>query len=285
MDAIAGGERGVVPGDVALRYDEWGAGAGDPPLVLVHGYTGSAADWVHVAPVLGRRRRVLAYDQRGHGDSGRAGAVERYSFDLLVDDLVRFLDHLGLDRVDLLGHSMGGVIALRLALDHPARVRSLVLMDTGAEPAGAMPMAAIEGLTVVGRSQGMPAAYEVIVAELGAPSRARRRRGQPTVEDEVADRERDERVARSFARLDPDAFLALGRELDCYPSLIGRLGEVACPVTVMVGERDTGLRGSADVLADRIPGARLAVVPAAGHSPQEDEPEAWIAVVEEHLAG
>lgn len=265
-------------GDVELRYDD--RGAGDPPLVLVHGYTGSAQDWAEVAPRLADRRRVVAYDHRGHGGSTHLGDVDGYSFDLLLADLEAFLDGLGLGTVDLLGHSMGGVVALRYTLAHPERVRSLVLMDTGAEPAGPMPVEAIEGLTVVGRTQGMPVVYEIIKAELGVG----RRRREPSEAELARDRARDERVAASFASLDPEAFLALGRALHDYPSLVDRLGEVGCPTTVLVGARDTGLRPSAELLAERIAGAALHVVAGAGHSPQEDAPDRWLAVVEEHLA-
>ena len=59
---------------------------------------------------------------------------------------------------------------------------------------------------------------------------------------------------------------------------------IGCPTTVLVGENDTGLRASADLLAERIPGAQLVVIPDAGHSPQEDQPQLWIDAVQHHLA-
>ena len=83
--------------------------------------------------------------------------------------------------------------------------------------------------------------------------------------------------------MDVDAFEAFGRELRAYPSMRDRLGELTMPVTVIVGEGDTGLRGAADILAAEIPGARLSVIAGAGHSPQEDRPSAWLDAVNEHL--
>ncbi|WP_225438436.1 alpha/beta fold hydrolase [Candidatus Frankia nodulisporulans] len=112
------------------------SGAAGGPMVLVHGIAGSAQDWAAVSGDLATRRHVAAYDHRGHGASGWAtGGREQYTFDLLLADLVMVIDSLGPTPVNLLGHSMGGVIALRYALEHPRRVRSLILVDTAAEPA------------------------------------------------------------------------------------------------------------------------------------------------------
>ena len=92
------------------------------------------------------------------------------------------------------------------------------------------------------------------------------------------------RMQRKFERMDPEAFGAFAEGLETYASLIERLPEISSPTTVMVGELDAGLRASADVLALSIDGAQLVVIEGAGHSPQEDRPEEWIAVVEAHLA-
>jgi pimeloyl-ACP methyl ester carboxylesterase len=84
--------------------------------------------------------------------------------------------------------------------------------------------------------------------------------------------------------MDRDAFTALGEELLTYPSLLDDLAAVDRPVTVLVGELDQPLRASADDLAAAIPGARLEVIAGAGHSPQEDDPAAWLAALDRHFA-
>nr|MDT0666208.1 alpha/beta hydrolase [Micromonospora sp. DSM 115978] len=89
--------------------------------------------------------------------------------------------------------------------------------------------------------------------------------------------------AEAFASMDPAAVSALGRELGSYPSLVGRLDRVACPTTVIVGERDSGLLRSARTLASGIPRARLAVIAGGDHSPQSSRPQAWLQAVERHL--
>jgi 3-oxoadipate enol-lactonase len=113
---------------IRLAYRVWGS-AGAPPLVLLHGLGDGAGDWDGVAPAFARHWRVYAPDLRGHGRSGRPGG---YSVELMEADVLGFLDALGLDRVDLIGHSMGGLVGYLLAGDHPGRVGRLILEDVAA---------------------------------------------------------------------------------------------------------------------------------------------------------
>jgi 3-oxoadipate enol-lactonase len=125
-------------GGVRLAYRAWGA-PGAPPLVLLHGLGEGSADWDGVAPAFARHCRVYAPDLRGHGRSDWPGA---YSVELMRADVLGFLDALGLDRVDLIGHSMGGLVACLLAQQRPLRVRALILEDIGAiEPRPSEPPA------------------------------------------------------------------------------------------------------------------------------------------------
>ncbi|MCM2578735.1 alpha/beta fold hydrolase [Streptomyces meridianus] len=100
-----------------------------PPLVLLHALGEGARDWEDVTPAFSRRRRVYAVDLRGHGGSDRPGA---YSLELMRDDVLGFLDALALDRVDLIGHSLGGMVAWMLAAAHPQRLDRLILEDVPA---------------------------------------------------------------------------------------------------------------------------------------------------------
>jgi 3-oxoadipate enol-lactonase len=254
-------------GGVDLTYEEWGTG--DPPLLLLHGFTGSRLDWADVVDELAAERRVVAYDQRGHGDSG-AGRADAYTFDQLLADLAAVVDQRGLAPFHLLGHSMGGIVAMRFALDHADKLASLILMDTAGAPAGQIPQGWVDHVLGVARADGMGAVAEMMLAFMDK---------QPTPpRPEVRDR-----LRYKLTNMDVEAFGALSAELNAYPSVLDGLAGLDLPVTVLVGENDTGLRAGADTLAATIPGAELVVIPGAGHSPQEDDPTAWLAAVTTHL--
>ena len=116
--------RHVSVNGVELAFEELGSGS--TPLVLVHGFTGSRDDFSGQVAALGERFRVVTLDLRGHGDSTNTGTGASYTIEQLGDDLLAFLDAQGIDSCHLLGHSMGGMVALHLVLAHPARVASLL---------------------------------------------------------------------------------------------------------------------------------------------------------------
>jgi len=115
-------------GGARFHYLTWGQ-PHHPPLLLLHGYTNCAATWTPLAQPLAKDYHVLALDQRGHGDS--AGPVP--DGPSLADDALAFLDGLNLKSIYVLGHSMGGNVALRLAAAHPERIKRLVVVDIGPE--------------------------------------------------------------------------------------------------------------------------------------------------------
>jgi pimeloyl-ACP methyl ester carboxylesterase len=119
-------------GRLRLHYLEWNPDATDT-VVLVHGINVQAHTWDPVAAVLAERRRVIAIDLRGHGDSD--WAQSGYALSSFVGDLTLLLEQLDLDRIDLVGHSLGARVAIGFAGEHPDRIRTLALSDTGPEVA------------------------------------------------------------------------------------------------------------------------------------------------------
>ena len=122
--------RSVIRDGVTLRYTD--SGTGDPPLVFVHGWTCNHTNWRNQVPHYAARHRVVALDQRGHGTSDKPD--QDYTIDVFVDDLAWFIGELGLDRPVVIGHSMGGSIALNLVHRHPEMARAIVMIDSPIGP-------------------------------------------------------------------------------------------------------------------------------------------------------
>ena len=119
-------------GGVDIAFRDEGEG---PPVLLIHGFASSARiNWVNpgwFAALNGAGYRAIALDNRGHGESQKLYAPADYAIGTMADDVARLLDHLGIETADLIGYSMGGRIAVALAILHPGRVRSLVLGGVG----------------------------------------------------------------------------------------------------------------------------------------------------------
>jgi pimeloyl-ACP methyl ester carboxylesterase len=120
-------------GGLHLVYEAWGP-IGAPSVVLLHGFLDHGLAFAPVARALADRYRLLAPDQRGHGRSGWIGSGGYYHFPDYVLDLDRFFEHAGLDKVALIGHSMGATVAAYFAGAFPERVASLVLIDSLGPP-------------------------------------------------------------------------------------------------------------------------------------------------------
>jgi pimeloyl-ACP methyl ester carboxylesterase len=263
---------------VQLVYEDLGRGA--RPFVLLHGFTGFRDDFRDHVPALTALGRTIVYDHRGHGDSTKTGDATTYDFAQLVADSHQLLDALGATPCDLLGHSMGGMIALRLALAHPHQVASLVLMDTAARAPDRMPRAPLAAAGAIARSDGMATLAALLRGR--AAEDPERPEAERRLEHELGEAFWERRRRRLMAT-DPEAFAALALELVDQDPLTDRLHDIACPTLVMVGEQDVGFLAPSQEMVERMPAAKLVSIPGAAHSPQLENPPAWIAAVREHL--
>ncbi len=127
---------------VTLRYLE--AGSGDPPLLFVHGWTCNHTHWRDQVSHFAKDHRVVAVDLRGHGQSDAPD--QDYAIEGFVDDVAWFIRELGLQKPVIIGHSMGGVIAMNLARRHPDLVRAIVMVDSPITPLPEATRALVEPL-------------------------------------------------------------------------------------------------------------------------------------------
>src|SRR3954452_18759785 len=119
---------------LALHYEEHGAGE---PLILLHGGIGTGEMFAPLMPALAAGRRVITVDLQGHG--GTADVDRPLRPELMADDVAALIGALGLEQVDLMGYSLGGMVALRTAIQHPALVRRLVLLSAAFRRDGSHP--------------------------------------------------------------------------------------------------------------------------------------------------
>ena len=258
-------------GDVRLAYDVRGAG---DPLLLVHGLGYARWGWEPVVDAFAERFLVVSFDNRGIGNSDAPRGP--YSARVMAEDAVCVLDAAGIERTHVVGTSLGGMIAQELVLGWPERVDRLVLACT--TPGGP-------------RAFPMPAPTIRLMAKAPFMSRdvALRRFVENALADETVAR-RPELVEQILAyRLasppDPAAWqaqAAAGMSFDAFD----RLGEIRAPTLVVTGTADIVVDPrNSQLLGERIPGARLELVEGTGHLFFWEEPERFLRVVSEFLAG
>lgn len=254
-------------GDIDMHYVESGEG---PPLLLVHGFQSSHFAFRPIVRWLAGRFRVLAVDLRGHGDSDKPRGP--YAIETFADDLLGFLDALGIDRADYLGQSMGGRTGTMLAVRHPGRLRRLMLSASSAGPPSGAYRAMFEEQLRVVASEGMEGL-------LGF----KRRRG------EIPQALREGALAREYAerflKNTPQTFADTAHALFHMPDLRGELHRISSPTWVCYGENDAGPLDFSDAYFSRIPGCARSIIPDAGHSVFWDQPDAFIAQMEAFLEG
>ncbi|MBI4011500.1 MAG: alpha/beta hydrolase [Candidatus Rokubacteria bacterium] len=246
--------RSVVQGQPATYLE---AGRGQP-LVLLHGAGGRAEAWTPQLAGLADVARVVAVDLPGHGETGGRGCR---SIDEYAAWVLGLLDALGLDRVVLGGHSMGGGIAQTLALGRPDRLRGLVLVGTGAR------LRVLPRILELFR-EGSPAGPELVASLAYSPR---------TPPGSVVEAERALRETATLVTLGD--FMACDRF-----DLMTRLHDVEVPTLVLGGQDDRLTPPKyAAFLAGAIPGARLVEIEAAGHFAQLEQPDAVNGAIRDFL--
>jgi pimeloyl-ACP methyl ester carboxylesterase len=258
-------ETGIEPANVKVE------GQG-PPILLLHGYGGAIDWWDDIAPALAQHHRVIRLDLIGHG--GTAAPTSGYQITRQAELAAAVLDKLGVTRVTVVGHSMGGWVATALASMKPERVERLIFIDS--------PPTVELHLTFLTRAHVAPVVGELIshfvtadrlregLADAFAP-------GFPVPERFVADLEQVPHVAFRQAHVEGRAY--------CEKPINERLAELkpVPPLLSIYGSLDSKMSAESARLYERVPGAKVVTLDGVGHSPHVEAPANTVKLIEEFL--
>ena len=255
-------------GEIAMAYEVTGEGH---PLVLIAGVGYGGWFWHRVVPALAEQFQVSTFDNRGAGATDKPDGP--YTTPMMAQDTAGLLDGLGVRRAYVMGHSLGGFIAQELALARPDLVERLILASTTYGGPNVIPITP-EALEVLTNREGDP--VELVRRGIGvacAPGFAER---HPEVVQELL----DYRLTNPVPPAQYQAQVMAGAEHNAEE----RIGRITCPVLVLFGEDDRVVPpGNADLLAQKLPNARVKILPGVGHIFPIEDPEATVEAMLEFL--
>lgn len=277
--------RFIEVGGLRVHYKQ--AGSGEPLILLLHGFGANTASWRKVMAPLAGLGTVVAYDRPGFGLTERPldetlrtwPGPNPYSPDAQADQVVALIQALGFERAILAGNSAGGTVAMHTYLRHPERVQAIVFVDAaiytgGGAPEWIKPLLRTPQLRRLGPlvSRSLVAQSDRLLAlAWHDPSRI-------TPEDITA-----YRIAAQVENWDRALWELTLASRDLR--LAERVAEVRVPALVITGDDDRIVPTDESIrLARELPDAELVVIPACGHLPQEECPEAFVAAVQEFVA-
>ena len=260
--------------DVKLNVEVSGQG---PPLVALHGFTGSVATWEPLAHALDREHTMVRIDLLGHGGSSRPADPRRYSMEHTVADLVGVLDALGPATACWLGYSMGGRIALGVALAAPERCGALVLESASA---------GIRDATERARRAASDERLARWTEEAGIEAFVDYWESLPLFASQSKLSQETRAALRAQLLANHPAGLAnslRGIGAGAQPAYHDRLAELAMPALFMAGEDDAAYAEAAKAMAAAVPDGRAVIEAEAGHAVHLERPEAFQGAVLDFL--
>ena len=242
---------------VQIYYEIHGSG---PALLLTHGYSATSQMWRPQIEALTADHTLILWDMRGHGRSDSPADDSLYSEALTVADMAALLDHLGFETAIVGGLSLGGYMSLAFYLDHPEKVKALLIIDTGP---GFKKDAAREAWNRTAHDR----------------AEAIERDGAGALEGRSA-----EQATSEHKDLTGLVRAARGMLTQHTPRVIESLPRIAVPAVVVVGADDEPFLAATDYMAAKIPGASKVVIPHAGHASNIDQPEIFNEAIAAFLA-
>jgi 2-succinyl-6-hydroxy-2,4-cyclohexadiene-1-carboxylate synthase len=260
--------------NMTFNVEQIGAGR---PLLLLHGFTGSAATWAPLFAALPPHFSMIAPDLIGHGHSDSPPDVERYRMERCVADLLALLDQLDIARADVLGYSMGGRVALQLAAAAPERVGALVLESSSP---GIADVAERQARVVADEALADLIARDGLAAFVEYWERLPLFASQVVLPEETRARLHTQRLRNNPLGL---ANSLRGMGTGRQESLWDRLDTLDVRTLLIAGELDVKYRALAHQMAARLSNARAVIVPSAGHAVHLEQPQSFAKNVLEFL--
>lgn len=258
----------VTVGEIEMAYEVAGEGH---PLLLISGVGYGGWFWHKVVPALAEHFQVVTFDNRGAGGTDKPDGP--YTTQMMAADTAGLLDGLGIRKAYVLGHSLGGFIAQELALARPDLVEKLILASTTYGGPNVIPITP-EALEVLTKRDGDP--VELVqrgIQVACAPGFAER---HPEIVQELL----QYRLTNPVPPAQYQAQVMAGATHNAE----SRIGQIACPVLVLFGEHDKVVPpGNAELLARKLPNARVKILPNVGHVFPVEDPEATVQAILEFL--
>jgi esterase len=256
-------DRWFTEGDLRLHYLDWG-NPGATPMVLLHHHGGNAHFWDFFAQNMRQEYRILAVDNRGHGDSSWSG---NYSPKQYVADLSKLVDNLGLNNIVLIGHSLGGIVSIMYAASRPDRVAKLVIVDIGPEMNK-------DGLVRLQRSRGsLPASFSSEDEMVKLMKQIEPYTSEDFFRHQARTTMKHDESGRLVSKHDPALMRA---DLGSTEMLWQELEKIVSPTLVVRGM-------VSDLFLPHTSGT-MVEIQSAGHGVPADNPEAFEAAVRQFLA-
>jgi len=253
---------------INMYYEYQGSGL---PVLFSHSFTSDCTMWTQQAPVISQRYQLITYDIRGMGRT--ESPPGEYSLDLHTEDLYQLVRHLGLSQFVLGGLSIGGMIGVHFALAHQELLKGLIIADSSAARPDTPQLVNPEPYIEIAQSRGMAGlADHVIGNKLLAPH---------LQDNPYAIKEYRDRMARNNVVGYCSGMRALSRMRD----RTGELGRIAVPTLIIVGNLDLPFIEPSKLMHERIPGAKLVVIPGAGHLANIERPAEFNEAVMTFLDG
>lgn len=243
-----------------IFYEDNGtAGDSRTAILMTHGFGATSSMWQGQVDVFGGKFRMIRWDMRGHGKSEVPDDMSKFTQDLSVQDMAALLDHLGIEKAIIAGHSLGGFMSLRFHATYPDRVLGLILQGTGPgfrnaearekwneNARGRADKLESEGLDVLGGG-----------AEVG---------------------DNEHKSGKSLANA------ARGMLTHIDAKVIDNMGNINVPTIIIIGEKDTNFIGAGEYMAKKIDGAMHFVIANAGHGCNIEQPAAVNKALADYLA-